>query len=154
MSDYVLKIGETEYRATVKELTPETARVVVNDTEYEVELVEIGRRQRPEPEVAKPRPTVMPAPASPVATPRTSAEVAGPGGVAAPLPGLILQIKVAEGDSVQAGQPVVIMEAMKMENAVPASHNGTVRKIYVSEGDSVGEGDVLLEIARPEMTTL
>ena len=41
-----------------------------------------------------------------------------------------------------------------MENVVQAPHNGTVRKIFVGEGDSVGEGDPLLELARPEMTTL
>jgi len=153
MSDYVLKIGETEYRAQVKELTPETARVVVNDTEYEIELVEIGRRQAPNTQVARPKAAATPVASAPAIAPQT-AEVAGPGGVAAPLPGLILLIKVKEGDTVQAGQPVVIMEAMKMENAVPAPHHGTVRKVYVSEGDSVGEGEILVEIARPEMTTL
>ena len=46
------------------------------------------------------------------------------------------------------------MEAMKMENEVTAPHHGTVRKVFVSEGATVGEGDPLIEIARPEMTTL
>ena len=52
------------------------------------------------------------------------------------------------------GQALLVMEAMKMENVVPASHNGTVRKIFVIQGDSVSEGDPLVEISRPEMTTL
>lgn len=74
--------------------------------------------------------------------------------MAAPLPGLVLEVKVKVGDAVQTGQPVLIMEAMKMENVIPAPHNGTVRKVFVSNGDSVGEGDSLVEIALPEMTTL
>jgi acetyl-CoA/propionyl-CoA carboxylase biotin carboxyl carrier protein len=55
---------------------------------------------------------------------------------------------------VQAGQSLLVMEAMKMENVVPAPHNGTVRKIFVAEGATVGEGEPLIEVARPEMTTL
>ena len=46
------------------------------------------------------------------------------------------------------------MEAMKMENVVPAPYHGTVRQVFVTEGDSVAEGDPLVEVARPEMTTL
>ena len=53
-----------------------------------------------------------------------------------------------------AGQPLLVMEAMKMENVVAAPHHGTVRKIFVGEGATVAEGDPLVEIARPEMTTL
>jgi pyruvate carboxylase len=46
------------------------------------------------------------------------------------------------------------MEAMKMENAITASYNGTVTKVYVREGDSISEGDLLVEVARPKMTAL
>jgi pyruvate carboxylase len=46
------------------------------------------------------------------------------------------------------------MEAMKMENAITASYNGTVSRIYVREGDSISEGDLLVEVARPKMTAL
>ena len=77
-----------------------------------------------------------------------------PGAVVAPLPGLILRLQTKEGESVQAGQPLLVMEAMKMENVVPAPHNGTVKKIYVAAGDNVAEGDILVDVPRPEMTTL
>jgi biotin carboxyl carrier protein len=87
-----------------------------------------------------------------VPAPQVSAETSG--AVPAPLPGLILRVEVKEGDSVQAGQPLLVMEAMKMENVVPAPHQGTVRKIFVAEGATVGEGEPLVEVARPEMTTL
>ena len=78
----------------------------------------------------------------------------GEGAITAPMPGLVLTINVKEGDSVQAGQALLVMEAMKMENAITASYNGTVSKIYVREGDSISEGDMLVEVARPKMTAL
>jgi biotin carboxyl carrier protein len=77
-----------------------------------------------------------------------------PGAVLAPLPGLILRLEAKEGDSVQAGQPLVVMEAMKMENVVTAPYQGRVRKIFVAEGATVGEGEPLVEVARPKKTTL
>lgn len=72
----------------------------------------------------------------------------------APLPGLVVQVKVKEGDTVRAGQPVLVMEAMKMENVIAAPYNGTVTRVLAKEGDNVAEGDLLLLIARPDMTTL
>lgn len=153
MSEYVLKIGDREYRAKVEEITADRASIVVDDTSYEVDLVEIGRRAAPAVSVQRPtaRPTSTPAP-SPAPMPHPSAETSG--AVPAPLPGLILRIGVKEGDAVQAGQPLLVMEAMKMENVVPAPHHGTVRKIFITEGATVGEGEPLIEVARPEMTTL
>jgi biotin carboxyl carrier protein len=70
------------------------------------------------------------------------------------MPGLVVAIKVKEGDTVQAGQALLVMEAMKMENAITASYNGTVARIYVRQGDSISEGDLLVEVARPKMTAL
>jgi biotin carboxyl carrier protein len=70
------------------------------------------------------------------------------------MPGLVLTIKAKEGDVVAAGQPLLVMEAMKMENAIASPYAGTVAKIYVREGDSISEGDLLVEVARPKMTTL
>jgi biotin carboxyl carrier protein len=152
MSDYILKIGDNEYRARVQEITSDRATIVVNDTTYDVDLVEIGRNAPP-PSIRRPdsrsgKTTAPP----PRATTRPSDEA--PGMVQAPLPGLVLRLLVKDGDGVQAGQPLLVMEAMKMENVVTAPHHGTVRKIFVAAGASVGEGDPLVEIARPEMTTL
>ncbi len=153
MSEYVLKIGGREYRAKVEEITADRATIVVDDTSYEVDLVEIGRRAAPAVSVQRPaaRPASTPPP-SPSPGPRASAETSGV--VPAPLPGLILRVDVKEGETVQAGQPLLVMEAMKMENVVPAPHHGTVRKIFVAEGATVSEGEPLIEVARPEMTTL
>jgi biotin carboxyl carrier protein len=126
---------------------------VVDDTTYDVDLVEIARRSAVPAAVQRPTPRAAAA-AAPQAAPATRPSEEAPGAVRAPLPGLILRLNVKEGDSVQAGQPLLVMEAMKMENVVPAPHHGTVRHVFVTEGAGVAEGDPLLEVARPEMTTL
>jgi glutaconyl-CoA decarboxylase len=151
MSDYVLKIGDREYRARVREITSDRATIVVNDTTYDVDLVEIGRRTAPS-SVHRPAPRSVAAPVPAKTTLRPADEA--PGTILAPLPGLILSIAVKEGDAVQAGQTLLVMEAMKMENVVAAPHHGTVRRVFVAEGASVSEGDLLIAVARPEMTTL
>jgi acetyl-CoA/propionyl-CoA carboxylase biotin carboxyl carrier protein len=60
--------------------------------------------------------------------------------------GTVVTIAVAVGDVVEAGQAVCVLEAMKMENAVTAERDGTVRELRVSEGDTVGAGDVIAVI--------
>ncbi|MDO4952498.1 MAG: biotin/lipoyl-containing protein [Synergistaceae bacterium] len=69
------------------------------------------------------------------------------GAVEAPMPGKILKVLVAEGDTVKTGQLVVILEAMKMENEIFATADGTVQKIVCKTGASVSTGDALLVIA-------
>jgi pyruvate carboxylase subunit B len=78
-----------------------------------------------------------------------SAAAAGPAGPAplvAPMPGLIVRIAVAEGDTVQAGQGLIVMEAMKMENELRAPGNGTVRRVTVATGTAVEKGTILIEL--------
>ncbi len=70
----------------------------------------------------------------------------GSGDVVVPMQGTIVKVMVAEGDSVEAGDPIVVLEAMKMENNVCAEKSGTVTEIKVAEGDSVGGGDVVAVI--------
>jgi biotin carboxyl carrier protein len=183
MSQHVLRIGGREYRAEVKELTPGRATVLVDGKEYVIDLVQLGRRKvtgdmvrgsapgavpaaapapaAPPPGVAPPAGAPAPVapppsapPVAPAAAPRPTPTKAGEGGIVAPMPGLILAMKINEGDTVQAGQALLVMEAMKMENAITSPYSGTVSKIYVRKGDAVGEGDLLVDVARPKMTTL
>lgn len=74
----------------------------------------------------------------------------GNGSVESPMPGTIVAIKVAEGDTVTSGQAVVVIESMKMQNEISASIDGTVKKVACSVGDQVGLGDLLVEIEPPE----
>jgi biotin carboxyl carrier protein len=163
MTQHVLRIGGREYRAEVKELTPEKATVVVDGTEYAVDLLQLGRRTITAEAVratsasaapgAAPAARASTAPAAPAAA-RPTPTARGEGGIVAPMPGLVLAIKAREGDTVAAGQTLLVMEAMKMENAIASPYAGTVSKIYVRDGDSISEGDLLVEVARPKMTTL
>ena len=78
--------------------------------------------------------------------PRPPASGAGSGTVAVPMQGTIVKVLVAEGDSVEVGQTVCVLEAMKMENNVNAEKAGTVKEVKVQAGDSVGPGDVIAVI--------
>lgn len=66
--------------------------------------------------------------------------------VHAPMPGLVLRVLVAPGDAVEAGQGVVVLEAMKMENELTAPAAGTVAAVHAAPGDAVGKNDLLVEV--------
>ena len=85
--------------------------------------------------------------ASPNSNPAASAAPTGGKPVVAPLPGTINDIKVKVGDKVNAGDTVVILEAMKMQNNIEAETTGTIASINVNKGDAVMEGDTLVTIA-------
>jgi len=131
--------------------------VTVNGKAYAVEVEEVGSGQpaftyvpvQQAPAAPAPAPTAAPAPqASPAPAPKAapSAPVAGET-MSAPMPGTILDIKVSEGQTVKAGEIILILEAMKMENELVAPKDGTVAKIYVSKSESVNTGDSLVTIA-------
>ena len=71
---------------------------------------------------------------------------AGPAPVKAPMPGLIVRVNVKVGDEVQAGQGVVVMEAMKMENELRANGAGRVKSVLVQPGTAVEKGALLVEL--------
>jgi pyruvate carboxylase subunit B len=75
-----------------------------------------------------------------------SSKATGPAPVVAPMPGLIVRVNVAVGDSVQAGQGIVVMEAMKMENELRSSGHGRVKAVNVQPGKAVEKGTVLVEL--------
>jgi len=67
--------------------------------------------------------------------------------VKAPMPGLILKVLVTEGQGIKKGDPVLILEAMKMENVFKASSDATVKAIKITEGQAVEKGEILIELA-------
>ncbi|MGH7253539.1 MAG: biotin/lipoyl-containing protein, partial [Nitrospiraceae bacterium] len=69
-----------------------------------------------------------------------------PGDVAAPMPGRVVKVLVAKGEAVKVGEPVLIIEAMKMESRVPAPINGTVVALYVNEGEEVKTDETLVQL--------
>jgi pyruvate carboxylase subunit B len=86
------------------------------------------------------------APERPKAKHKAAAAVEGAGGVPAPMPGVIVNILVREGDTVKEGEPVVVLEAMKVENTLTAPSGGKVISINCNIADSVKKGDLLVQI--------
>jgi pyruvate carboxylase subunit B len=78
------------------------------------------------------------------------AVAAGPKPVVAPMPGLVVKVEVVEGDVVRAGQGIVIVEAMKMENELRAVGPGRVTRVHVQRGDAVEKDQVLVDLAPVE----
>jgi acetyl/propionyl-CoA carboxylase alpha subunit len=66
--------------------------------------------------------------------------------IRAPMPGLVLSLRVGEGQMVKAGEALLVLEAMKMENELRAENDGTVKSVHVAHGDAVGKNDLLVEI--------
>jgi len=157
MSEYVLTINQKEYRAEVSEINAEYALIRVNGREFRVDLQQLAlsklmpvetKKSEARPEAAAAMPAVRPA----LEPPQAGGDVSNI--VKSPLPGLIIDVKVGAGEKVKAGQIIVVMEAMKMENQIQATIDGTVKKIFVKKGDNVAEGDTLIEIARSDMASL
>lgn len=96
--------------------------------------------------VAAPVVAAAPVAAAPAAAPAAGAAVAAGTPVTAPLPGNVLGVKVNVGDAVKAGQLLVLIEAMKMENEVLAPADGVVKQIVANKGAVVATGDTLLVI--------
>lgn len=95
----------------------------------------------PAPVAAPAAPAAAPAPAAPAAPAATGAEK-----VNSPMPGNIIDIKVAAGDAVTNGQTLLILEAMKMENEIKAPCDGTVAGVHVAKGDTVDSGALLISL--------
>ena len=75
-----------------------------------------------------------------------TAKPTGPAPLVAPMPGMIVRVNVGEGDAVQGGQGLIVMEAMKMENELRAAAGGTVKRVHVAPGTAVEKGALLLEM--------
>ncbi len=149
MKEYKFRINGNDYRVAVDNVQDGVATVSVNGTAYTVEVEGDG--------TVAPRPVkpVEVAPATYQATPQPAptklpagapASGAGEEPLKSPLPGTLLEVRVAVGDSVRAGQTVMILEAMKMENNIDAPRAGVVKSIAKRPGDSVMEGEVLLTV--------
>lgn len=160
MKEYKYKINGNEYSVAIIDLEGDKAAVEVNGVSYQVDILTEGYIAPAPRPAAKPAAAPAPAPAAapaapapapqPIAPAAPAAEPAAPAGkgtaVQSPLPGVILDIKVAVGDQVKAGQTVAILEAMKMENNINAECDGVITAIKVAKGDNILEGSDIVII--------
>jgi len=123
-------------------------KIAIDGKEYLVEMEEIGGVPQP----VQAAPVQAPVAAAPTAAPAEQAAPAASVSAAtgdamtAPMPGTILKVLVNIGDEVKENQPLMILEAMKMENEVVANHAGKVAGIHVNQGQVVNAGDSLITI--------
>ena len=144
MKEYKFKINGGEYTVAINSIEGKIADVTVNGASYQVEL-ENAPAAAPAPVAAAPAGAAAPA-ASPAAAP-AAPKAAGAGvKVTSPLPGVIIEVSVKEGQAVKAGQKVAVIEAMKMENEISATQDGTITAIHCAKGDSVLEGADIVSI--------
>ena len=119
----------------------------LNGRTYEVEVELAQPMLMQEFQSYAPAPAVPTAPAVPEAAPTAAPPVTGDGArVDSPMPGNILKVHVAPGQAVKAGDVLVILEAMKMENEIMAPKDGTVTQVLVSKGSTVDTGAPLVVI--------
>ena len=146
MKSYKFRINGNEYNVDINSVEGNIADVTVNGASYQVEM---ENAPAPVQKPAQAPATATTAPASSAATtPAPKAAVPAGAGkpVTSPLPGVIIEVSVKEGQAVKAGQKVAVLEAMKMENEIVAPQDGTVASINVHKGDTVNSGDTLVSM--------
>lgn len=144
MRKYDLTINSNSYEVIVKKVTETEALVEVNGQEHSVSINQIESLILPESIPHPPPKHVADSRQTPSASPSA---ISSDAGVIAPMPGQIKSIFVREGDKVKTGQKLLIMEAMKLENKLPATRDGVVKKILVRDGDVVSQGQELIIIS-------
>jgi biotin carboxyl carrier protein len=145
MKEFTFKINGAEYKCAVEEIEAGKTNVTVNGKVYTVET-EVPAAPAPKaeaPKAAAPKPAA--APAAPKAeAPKPAAPVAGGIQVKSPLPGSVIKVLVSEGQAVKKGDTLLTLESMKMENAIMAESDGTVKQIAVTPGQNVMQDDLLI----------
>ena len=155
---YEYKVKGVDYEVEIQDIEGNIANVTVNGIPFEVEMKQPVKAAKQKVKLGAPAATSVSTASAATSAPASSASApaaekpAAPAPAAgkpvvAPLPGTINDIKVKVGDKVNAGDTVVILEAMKMQNNIEAESAGTIASINVNKGDAVMEGDTLVVIA-------
>ncbi|NOU47953.1 MAG: biotin/lipoyl-binding protein [Bacteroidales bacterium] len=145
MKKFKFTINGNIYDVEIQNIEDNQADVEVNGTSYKVEVdkqIQTTKTPRLMRSMSVPSTDSVPSTAK-FARPL---DPKGTGSIKSPLPGVILEVFVKEGDTVKMGQKLLMLEAMKMENNINADKEGRVVSLKVGKGDSVMEGDVLIVI--------
>ena len=138
MNSYKYTINGNVYKVVINRIEDTIAEVEVNGTSFKVEMNKPVKKQIVT--ISRPAQTTV----APVIRPQQTNLVVS--ALRSPLPGVILDIFCKAGDNVKKGQNILILEAMKMENAIIAEKDGVVKEVKVNKGDSVLEGTELVVI--------
>jgi len=141
MKAFKFNIFGNDYAVQVHDIDGQTIKLEVNGSEYTV-VMEKPVKSTKTPTLVRSQPKTVAAPTENTLTTKSSTRKA-----TAPLPGVIMEVKVKVGDTVKTGDVLLIMEAMKMENNILAENSGSISSLNVKQGDTVLQGDVLLEIS-------
>ena len=142
MKEYKYTINGNKYEVVISDITENIATLTVNGEEYTVEMEKKAEPEKPKPVVRK----TSDSEASEGGSSAASSGSASGTAVKAPLPGVITEICVEEGQEVAAGDTVIVLEAMKMANALQAEKAGKITAIVVKVGQSVMEDEALVYI--------
>lgn len=150
MKKYQLTINNNPYSVLIKDVTDTTITAEVNGEIHIVAVDNINNvspllseGSHKQPSATQPNPQ-LPVSSNGEVQPVRPTENSG--SILTPIPGQIINISVSKGDKVLGGQKLMVLEAMKLENAITATMDGTVKNIPVSEGDVVQQGQLLIEI--------
>lgn len=127
MNRYTVTVDGNAYEVEVLSRSGSTLSLIVNGARYSVQVSSQSGNQ-------------------PRALQQSRDEVSGPVSVRAPMPGIVSDLKVSVGSSVDAGTTLLIIEAMKMENPIKAPRSGTVTAVHVVKGSEVSSGITLVEL--------
>ncbi|MDD2474460.1 MAG: biotin/lipoyl-binding protein [Dysgonamonadaceae bacterium] len=146
MKIFNYKINGTPYRVVVQNQDQESVELEVNGTPYTVELEQ--KKKKPISSIQRQAPSASSGTSEMAAKPTVTRTpvAAGSTVINAPLPGVVLDIKVKVGDAVKKGDTILVLEAMKMENNIQSTTDGTISKVSVEKGASVLEGMELIVI--------
>ena len=137
MRRYRLKVGEREFTIDVQEQTADRYTVTVDGQSYEVMLAD---------DDSPPAVNIAPRAVAATEAPKPAATASGnKGTLSAPMPGVILEVMVKAGDTVERGQPVAVLDAMKMHNTIASPRSGIVAEILVAAGQTVDHGEAILK---------
>ena len=141
MQKFKFNMNGKGYEAIVEETERNTARVELNGKSY---IVQVEKEEAiVSPKIAAVKPSAS---AGEFVEAPQQVISGNAGSIKSPLPGSVSKIKVKEGQAVNAGEVLMTLEAMKMENEIMAPAAGKVKKIYVSEGKAVQQGEALIDL--------
>ncbi len=145
MKKFKFTINGNQYDAEILSIEDNVAEIEINGTPYKVEVdktLQATKTPKLVRSFSVPSPDIHPS----VAKTSSPTSPKGAGTIKSPLPGIVLDILVRQGDTVKIGQKLLVLEAMKMENNIEADKGGLIISIEKNKGDSVMEGDILIII--------